>query len=153
MTGRIEPTLGDLELKVDPIQLAETHRAQEKLKRRTTLRDGFFTSLLYLAILAGCYWLALKIGLLPLAGDVVGRLTIPAVMILIGFSLAIGAQGVGMVMLFRRSFIDGVLALLLPGYFLFALERNGLYRSIVGVWALGLLLIAAGTIVFAQLPP
>lgn len=153
MTGRIEPKLGDLELKVDPVQLAEAHRSQAKLKQRASVRDGFFTLLLYLVIVALCYWLALKLGWLPLAGDPEGRLTIPTLIILGGFLLAMAAQAIGMLMLFGRSLVDGILALILPGYFCFALERNGLYRSIIGTWMLGLLLIAAGTLWFARVAP
>ena len=69
--------------------------------------------------------------------------------ILLGMAIALLAQIVGAILVFRVSILKGVLSFIVPGYFLFALRREGLYGRIVGAWALGILGVAAGTIILS----
>lgn len=69
--------------------------------------------------------------------------------ILLGMAIAFLAQIVGAILVFRISILKGVLSLIVPGYFLFALRRGGLYGRIVGAWAVGIAGLAAGTIMLS----
>ena len=48
--------------------------------------------------------------------------------ILLGMTIIILAQIVGAIMVFNVSFLKGVFSLTIPGYFLFVLRREGMYR-------------------------
>jgi hypothetical protein len=69
--------------------------------------------------------------------------------ILLGMAIAFLAQIVGAILVFRISILKGVLSLIVPGYFLFALRREGLYGRIVGAWAIGIAGLAVGTIMLS----
>jgi hypothetical protein len=69
--------------------------------------------------------------------------------ILIGMAVAFVAQIVGAIVVFRVSVLKGVLSLLVPGYILLVLKRQGLYKPIIGAWLAGLLGIVAGTIILS----
>jgi hypothetical protein len=70
-------------------------------------------------------------------------------MILLGIAVAFLAQIVGAILVFRASILKGVLSLLIPGYFLFALRRQGLYNSVMGFWLAGILGLAVGTVMLS----
>lgn len=69
--------------------------------------------------------------------------------ILIGMAVAFLAQILGAIVVFRVSVLKGVLSLLVPGYILVVLKRQGLYKPIVDAWLAGLLGIVAGTIILS----
>lgn len=69
--------------------------------------------------------------------------------ILFGMTITILAQIVGAIMVFNVSFLKGVLSLTIPGYFLFALRREGMYRQIIGSWSLGLFCLVIGTVILS----
>jgi hypothetical protein len=71
---------------------------------------------------------------------------IGTVTILAGIAIATLAQIVGAVVVFRSSLLKGVLSLLIPGYFLFALRSRGWYGRIVGTWGVGIAAVALGTV-------
>ncbi len=68
------------------------------------------------------------------------------ILILGGFGIIIISQLIGTLLVFKASVIKGFLSLVVPGYFLFALKREGLYIPIIGFWVLGVLCVAFGTI-------
>ena len=68
---------------------------------------------------------------------------------MVGIAVAYLAQIVGAILVFRASVLKGVLSLFIPGYFLFALKRQGLYRPVVGVWVAGIAGLVFGTIVLS----
>jgi hypothetical protein len=69
--------------------------------------------------------------------------------ILLGMAIVILAQIVGAILVFRVSILKGVLSLIVPGYFLFALRREGLYGRVVGAWVVGIVGLAVGTIMLS----
>jgi hypothetical protein len=69
--------------------------------------------------------------------------------ILLGMTIIILAQIVGAIMVFNVSFIKGLFSLTIPGYFLFALRREGMYRQIIGSWLFGILCLAIGTVILS----
>lgn len=68
------------------------------------------------------------------------------VLILGGLIIVIASQIVGTFLVFRISAMKGFLSLVVPGYFLFALKRGGLYFSVIGFWGMGVLCLIFGTI-------
>jgi len=66
-----------------------------------------------------------------------------------GMAVAFLAQVVGAVLIFRTNTLHGVLSLVVPGYFLFALKRQGLYKPVIGTWLVGVLGVVAGTIILS----
>jgi hypothetical protein len=68
-------------------------------------------------------------------------------LILGGMALAAIAQVVGAIKILNVNVAMGVLSLIVPGYFLFALRRHGIYRQVVGAWLIGILGLAIGTII------
>jgi hypothetical protein len=75
--------------------------------------------------------------------------TLGTVSIMMGIAVAFLAQIVGAILVFRSSALQGVLSVLVPGYFLFALKRRNLYKPIVGIWFAGILGMVAGTIILS----
>ena len=69
--------------------------------------------------------------------------------IMVGIAVAYFAQIVGAILVFRTSIFKGVLSLFVPGYFLFALKRQGHYKAVVAVWAAGLAGLVVGTIILS----
>jgi hypothetical protein len=69
--------------------------------------------------------------------------------ILLGIAVMIIAQIVGAILVFRTDILKGALSLIVPGYFLFALKREGLYGKIVGAWVIGIAGYALGTIILS----
>ena len=72
-----------------------------------------------------------------------------SVAILAGISLAYLAEIIGAIFVFRQGILEGVLSLLIPGYFLFALRRQRLYGSVVGTWLAGILGLVVGTMILS----
>lgn len=70
-------------------------------------------------------------------------------LMLLGIALAYLAQIVGAIFVFRASTLKRVLSLLIPGYSLFALKRQGLYRFLVGAWIVGILGLVGGTVILS----
>lgn len=75
--------------------------------------------------------------------------TVGSVTLLLGMAIVILAQIVGAILVFRVSVLKGLLSLTLPGYFLFALRRQGIYNKVVGGWGIGILGLAIGTILLS----
>lgn len=71
------------------------------------------------------------------------------VIILLGMAVAFIAQIAGAILVFRISILKGFLSLIRPGYFLFALKREGLYGKIVGARVFGIIGYAIGTIMLS----
>lgn len=69
--------------------------------------------------------------------------------IMIGITVAFLAEIVGAILVFTTNPLQGVLSLFIPGYFLFALKRQNLYKPVVGVWFAGILGMVVGTIILA----
>ncbi len=67
----------------------------------------------------------------------------------LGFGLVVVTQIVGVILVFGKSIGKGLLSVVVPGYFIFALRREGLYWKVVGAWHLGILFIVAGTLVYS----
>jgi len=74
---------------------------------------------------------------------------IGTIVMLIGIVLAIGAQLVGAAIAFRSSVLKGVLSLLVPGYILIVLRREGMYGKIVGSWVAGILGMVIATVILS----
>jgi hypothetical protein len=75
--------------------------------------------------------------------------TVLKYLIPLGFGLVVVAQIVGVILVFGKSLGKGLLSVVVPGYFIFALRREGLYWKVVGAWLLGILFIVAGTLVYS----
>ena len=69
--------------------------------------------------------------------------------ILFGLATVMLSQLWGAIMVFSVSILKGILSLLIPGYFLFALRREGMYGRVVGSWGLGIVCMAIGTFVLS----
>lgn len=70
-------------------------------------------------------------------------------MIISGLAVAAAAQIAGAIIAFRFSFAQGLLALIIPGYLFVALKRCGAYGTVVGIWAAGVALLVAGTVLYS----
>ena len=70
-------------------------------------------------------------------------------MLLFGIAIIILAQIAGSIMVFSVNILKGILSLIVPGYFLFALRREGMYGRIIGGWAFGILCMVIGTIILS----
>ena len=75
--------------------------------------------------------------------------TVATVSIMVGIAVAVLAQLVGALLVFRMSILKGVFSLLIPGYFLFALMRQGLYKPVVGAWLAGIIGMVVGTVILS----
>ena len=69
--------------------------------------------------------------------------------IMIGIVVVALAQIVGAILVFRSDVLHGVFSLLIPGYFLFALKRQGLYKQVIGAWLAGILGLVIGTVILS----
>jgi len=68
------------------------------------------------------------------------------VVVLAGLAIVIIAQIFGAIMVFNVSLLKGVLSLIIPGYFLMVLRREGMYGRVVGSWAFGIVCMIIGTV-------
>jgi len=75
--------------------------------------------------------------------------TAGTIFILFGMLLAFLAQIAGAVLVFRFDVLKGILSLIVPGYFLSALRQVGIYWRFLGVWRLGIMGMAIGTILMS----
>ena len=59
------------------------------------------------------------------------------------------SQVVAALYVFTRSFAQGMLSLVVPGYFVLALRRSKAFYPVVVSWLLGVIALAAGTILLS----
>ena len=145
---RIEPTIGDTQLASDP-ESARQRRRRAHTQKRSSAFDLLGTLVLCLLAVAACAAAATYAGLVPAQLQFGTPQLFERLCILLGLLVAVAAQTIGCILLFRRSFVQGGLSLFLPGYIFFALGRAGLYRPVIGTWCLGVLSIVAGTVMLA----
>lgn len=75
--------------------------------------------------------------------------TFGSITLIAGMAIAFLAQIAGAILVFRSSIVKGLLSLTIPGYFLFALRRQGIYKQVVGSWGVGILGMIMGTILMS----
>jgi hypothetical protein len=142
---RIEPTLGNLDLTIDP---AEQARAKSRARKRR-IRDavvGWSVVLILSAILLGGALAAAVIGGVLTFPDDFQWVNLPGRLIVSGFALTFLSQIVASILAFRISFLAGGLSLLVPGYLFFCLRRRGSFWPVAGLWLLGVTMVTSGTI-------
>ncbi len=118
-------------------------------RKRDSAPDLLGTLVLCLLAVAACAAAAIYADVVPAQLHLGTPLLFERLCILLGLLVAIAAQAIGCILVFRRSFLQGGLSLFLPGYIFFALERAGLYRPVIGTWCLGVLSIVTGTVMLA----
>jgi hypothetical protein len=146
---RIEPTIGSFDLKADPAVAAQLRSAANGSRLRRAVLDWAATLFVLGCAFAVCAFLAWRTGVLPEQFQLGSPKLLERVSIVVGLAIAFLAQAVGCILVFRRSFVQGGLSLLVPGYMFLALRRNGLYVPVVGAWCLGLSAVVAGTFLLA----
>lgn len=145
---RIEPTIGSFDLSYDPA--SDEARAAAKTRRaRKAVKAWFLTVLLFAGLIAVCYGAAWYGGMLPEQFAPGAPQLLARFLVIAGFALVVGMQIAGSLVLFNYGFERGALAFLLPGYFMIALKRSGIYWQIMGPWCLGIVMIIAGTILLS----
>lgn len=75
--------------------------------------------------------------------------TFGSITLLLGMAIVLLAQIVGAILVFNSSVVKGLFSLTIPGYFLFALRRQGIYNKVVGSWGIGILGMVVGTILLS----
>jgi hypothetical protein len=70
-------------------------------------------------------------------------------LVLAGMLLTFVAQIAGVILLKEKDSLKAILALLMPGYFCFALKREGYYGWVVGSFMLGLAGFVSGTLLLS----
>ncbi len=68
------------------------------------------------------------------------------VLVIGGLLTVVVVQIVGLMMINSRNSPSAALSVVVPGYFLFALKREGFYGIIVGIYFAGLLSVMFGTV-------
>lgn len=145
---RIDPTIGSFDLSYDPS--SDEARAAAKARRsRKAVKAWIQTLLLFAVLIAVCYGAAWYGGVLPEQFQPGAPQLFARVLVVVGFALVIGMQIAGSLVLFNYGFVRGALAFLLPGYFMIALKRSGIYWQIMGPWCFGIVMIIAGTILLS----
>jgi hypothetical protein len=143
--SRIEP-------RIETFEISASSGADAMGPRRATSRRGdilqwvqlSFIALFLLAIALGLAHLALGFDPFAVSLSVWGR-----ALVMGGLVVAYLAQLLSAIALFRTSFSDGLLALIVPGFFVVPLRRQGHYNWFIGIFALGLLCLALGTILLS----
>ena len=132
---RIEPTLCDIDevLQADASGGRSLTRTPESASDRVWIT---FASLLTLLSVITPYAL-LHSGRIGNAVGESASILVPKSLVLGGIAILWSIYLLGIVALFSRSFTRGVLSLLLPGHWFFALPREGLWLSFVGFTYLG----------------
>lgn len=141
---RLEPTIGHIELEIDPA-LREQARSVARWRRfRRELVNWLLVISLFVLLLVGCIGATVYFDLLQYPQDFV-LVKLPSALIIGGFVVLYFAQITGAVLAFQTGWIAGCLSLVVPGYVLICLKREGSYWPVAGGWLLGVLLIALGT--------
>lgn len=94
-------------------------------------------------------WLAVSSGLLVLATAMVSGVEVAGrYCVLGGMLVAAVSQVVGFILLMNDP-LKALLALIVPGYALFALNREGYYAEVVGSYMLGAMGLVVGTVLLS----
>lgn len=142
-TKRLEPTIGHIDLEIDPAEREQARSAARWKKFRRELVNWSLVISLFALLLGGCIGAAVYFGALQYPEDFT-FVRLPGAMILGGFVVMYLAQISGAVLAFQAGLVAGWLSLLIPGYVFVCLRREGSYWTVVGGWLLGASLIAAG---------
>lgn len=143
-TKRLEPTIGHINLKIDPVEREQARSAARWRRFRRELVNWLLVISLFVLLLAGCVGAAVFFGALQYPDDFT-FVRLPGALILVGFIVLAFAQITGAVLAFQVSLVAGWLSLLIPGYVFLCLKREGGYWPVVGGWLLGVILVATGT--------
>lgn len=141
---RLEPTIGHIELEVDPDERAQARSEARWRRFRRELVNWLLVICLAVLLLAGCIGAAVYFALLQYPQDF-AFVKLPEALVLVGFMILLFAQITGAVLAFQGGRVAGWLSLLIPGYVFVCLERNGNYWTVAGGWLLGVILVAFGT--------
>ncbi|MGB0132751.1 hypothetical protein [Dokdonella sp.] len=140
---RLEPTIGHIDLKIDPDERAQAQSAARWRRFRRELVNWMLVISLFVLLVAGCVGAAVFFGVLQYPQDFT-FVKLPGALILAGFIVLYLAQITGAVLAFQSSLVSGCLSLLIPGYVFMILKREGSYWPIAGSWLLGVLLVSVG---------
>jgi hypothetical protein len=141
---RLEPTIGHIDLEIDPAERALARSAARWRRFRRELVNWLLVISLSVLLVAGCVGAAVFFGALQYPQDF-AFVKLPGTLILVGFVVLYLAQITGAILAFQSSRVAGCLSLLIPGYVFMILEREGSYWPVAGSWLLGVLLVVAGT--------
>lgn len=141
---RLEPTIGHIELEIDPAVREQARSAARWRRFRRELVNWLLVVSLAVLLIGGCVAAAVYFGWLQYPQDFT-LVKLSAVLLVGGFSLLCFAQITGAVLAFQTSLVAGWLSLLIPGYVFLCLKREGSYWTVAGGWLLGASIIALGT--------
>ncbi|MEZ5460272.1 hypothetical protein [Dokdonella sp.] len=140
---RLEPSIGHIELEIDPAVRAQARSAARWRRFRRELVNWLLVICLFLLLVAGCVGAAVYFGQLQYPEDF-ASMNLPSVMILGGIAVYCLALLTGAVLAFQTSLVAGWLSLLVPGYLFYCLKRDGSYWPVVGGLLLGATLALVG---------
>jgi hypothetical protein len=145
---RIEPTLGSLDLTIDPAEQERAILRARKRRFRSAVVSWSVVFLLTATLLGGALAAAISGGALVYPDDF-QWVNLPGKLVVVGFALAFLTQIVAAILAFRVSFLAGALSLLVPGYLFFCLRRQGDFWPLAAVWLLGLAMVTTGTMLLS----
>ena len=140
---RLEPTIGHIDLEVDPDERAQARSEARWRRFRRELVNWLLVISLAVLLLAGCVGAAVYFGALQYPQDF-AFVPLPGALIVVGIVVLYFAQITGAVLAFQAGWVAGWLSLLIPGYVFVCLKREGNYWPVAGGWLLGAVLIAIG---------
>ncbi len=140
---RIEPTIGRIDLAVDPADRQRARSAARIKRFYRELLNWLVVLGLLILLVGGSVVAAVFLGALHYPDDFQWT-DFPAKLIVGGILLGYVAQIVGALLAFRISLAAGGLSLLVPGYVFYCLRREEVLWPVVAVWLLGAALIVVG---------
>lgn len=140
---RLEPTIGRIDLEIDPQERAQARSAARWRRFRRELVNWLLVVSLFALLVAGCVGAAVFFGLLKYPDDFT-LVSLPIALIIGGIAVYCLALITGVILAFQMSLVAGWLSLLVPGYLFFRLKRDGSYWPVAGGLLLGAILAFLG---------
>ena len=140
---RLEPTIGHIDLEIDPEEREQARSAARWKNFRRELVNWLLVVSMFVLLLVGCVGATVYFGVLKYPQDF-AFVKLPSALIMVGVGIAAFAQITCAVLAFQASRAAGWLSLLVPGYVLVCVKREGSYWPVAAGWLLGAILIVLG---------
>lgn len=144
--ARVEPTFGGADLADTAVASSGTRSGTRRSRPAASLKSWIYPGLLLAAIFIGVAWAAFHFGVIGQSEGAAPSVILPKALIFGGLGLVFFAQLLGVALLFGVSVVKGMLGFFVPGYWLFALRREGMYWGVVGMLMLGFVVYALGIV-------
>ena len=144
---RVEPSIGSFDLTLDPAAVAAARDREKARETRASVTRWIWIVLFSVVLPGSLVAYGAYTGAIGGSPEDPGR--VAKVLPVAGLFILYVSQVVAAIYIFSRSFAQGLVSLIVPGYFLIALRRNEAFYPVMFSWLLGAGALAAGTIMLS----